>query len=87
MDLLFSKYASPYLLLDQIVEEQRLCEFLNEFANIKREEELVDVWKHKVFDKGFKEFKESLQPKTSTKDGLETAINNSYKMLNGFVPS
>ena len=29
MDLLFSKYANPYLLLDQVIEEKRLIEFNN----------------------------------------------------------
>lgn len=88
MDLLFSKYASPYLLLDQVIEEKRLCEFIREFANAKRENDLIDVWLHKVYDKTYKDFKDSLtKPKKPTKEIIKATIENSHNILNGFIPS
>ena len=89
MDLLFSKYASPYLLIDQVIEEGRFVEFIFEFAEAKREDEIVNVWLHKVFDKPYNEFKESLtkQPKRASKQNLKAAIENSHAILNKFIPS
>lgn len=88
MDLLFSKYANPYLLLDQVIEEKRLIEFIYEFASAKREQEMIDVWLHKVFDKPFNEFKQGIvkQPKPS-KQSLKATVENSHAILNKFIPS
>lgn len=90
MDLLFSKYASPYLLLDQVIEEKRFCEFIVEFAEAKRENELIDVWLHKINDKSYVDFKDALikpKQKQFSKQSLEATIKNSRNILNGFIPS
>lgn len=89
MDLLFNRYASPYLLLDEIISQNRLVEFINELGYIKDDEKTFDVWLHKVEDKTFDEFKESLRskPKPNNKVNLEAAIKNSKNILNNFVPT
>ena len=88
MDLLFQRYASPYLLIDGVIEENRFVEFLNEFAKAKREDDLERVWLHKVDNMNFTEFKELNKPKKApSKEKLKAAINNSMEMLKNFNPS
>ena len=88
MDLLFSKYASPYLLLDQVIEEKRLMEFIYMLYETKQEKELTDIWLHKVFDKNYIDFKEGLKPRIKpSNNSLKATIKKSYNMLNKFSPS
>lgn len=55
MDLLFSRYASPFLLLDQMILTDRFSAFVSELLRIRNEEKdeqtLWEFFLHKVFDK------------------------------------
>lgn len=87
MDLLFSKYASPFLLLDQMISCGRFYEFVLEFINLENERQEYEFWLHKVWDKSFNEFKESIEPKKEVSaESLETTVNNSKSILSNFVP-
>ena len=88
MDLLFKRYANPYLFLDEIIGQKRFTEFILSFFEMKREDELIDVWLHKVHNKSYVEFKNSVT-KIKKPDGqnLKAIISNSNNMLNGFIPS
>lgn len=88
MDLLFKRYANPYLFLDEIIEQQRFTEFIITFLEQKREDELIDVWLHKVHNKSYLEFKNSVtNVKKLDGQNLKAIISNSNNMLNGFIPS
>lgn len=88
MDLLFNRYANPYLFVDEVIEQKRLVEFIGSFAEVKRENELIDVWLHKIHNKSYPEFKNSVT-KTNKPNvqNLKAIISNSNDMLNGFIPS
>lgn len=94
MDLLARRYASPFFVLDEMIRQNRLSEFVFEVNQIHYEEEqdkmLWDVWLHKVFDKGFGEWKRSIQTKveatTTSESELEATVTNSKELLNGFNP-
>jgi len=90
MDLLFKRYASPFLLLDGMIQTGRLLEFIKEFIDISNNDEIYDLWLHRVFDKGFEEFKNEVLSKAETSQvtdqDVETTIKNSYEILNNFSP-
>lgn len=89
MDLLFSKYASPFLLLDGFILTGRLFDFVLEFIDIENEKTMWEFYLHKIHDMSFDEFKKSCtsrQTEPQTDEELETTIQNSQSMLNGFNP-
>lgn len=96
MDLLFSRYASPFLMLDQMIEVGRFFEFILELYKIDNEETdnktLWDLYLNRYYGTlGFDEFKRSMgvsevPAETEKKANIETTIKNSFDMLKGFVP-
>lgn len=54
MDLLFSRYASPFLLLDSMIGCGRFLEFVSEIHDMNNErvinDTLFDTWLHKDFE-------------------------------------
>ena len=90
MDLLFKRYASPFLLLDTFIENNRFLEFIIEFFNIRNDEMTWDVWLHKVYDQSFEEFKTSIEGiqenKEVTKEQVGTTIKDSKDILINFNP-
>lgn len=87
MDLLFHRYASPFLLLDQIIPAGDLSEFVSTFWEIEEEEKEWQYFLAKVFDKSFSDFKESMKPQQGmSKQEIETTISESMSMINSFIP-
>ncbi len=90
MDLLFKRYADPYLLLNCYIGAGRLLEFVDEISEIYNEEIEWDYFLHKVFDMTFEEFKNKM-PRASvqqvSEEQVETTVQNSMSILNGFTPS
>lgn len=87
MDLLFHRYASPFLLLDQIIPAGDLSEFVSTLWEIKEEEKEWQYFLAKVFDKSFSDFKESMKPQQGmSKQEIETTISESMSMINSFIP-
>lgn len=86
MDLLFSKYASPFLFLDGMIETGRFTEFVLEFMEIHNDEYLYEFWLHKVFNKTFEEFKAACTIQTVNTADLGTTIKESEEILDNFVP-
>lgn len=91
MDLLFHRYASPYFLIDQMISVEGFSGFVQELHDRTEEEKLWEFFLHKVRDQSFEEFKGTLngKPKDSfemTKTQIETTINNSFDIMQGFIP-
>lgn len=94
MDYLFQRYANPYPLLEGMISTGRLCEFVEEFIKTHNEEEehkaTWEFWLHKVFDKSWEEFRESLNTTETTENAappqaeMEETIRASFAMLEGF---
>lgn len=94
MDLLFKRYADPFIFLDGMIATGRMYEFVREITAIQnKENENNTLWEfflHKVYDKSYSEFLQEnkvqqAQPEESDID-FETTINSSYSMLQGFCP-
>lgn len=89
MDLLFRRYASPFLLLDEVIKNNRLSEFVTEVMKSENERQTWEFYLHKVFDKSYSDFKESLGTVESTKPpeaDLEATVKSSENILNNFKP-
>ncbi len=87
MDLLFHRYASPFLLLDQIIPTGGLSEFVSTIWERDEEEKQWQYFLAKVFDKSFEDFKKSMKPQQGmTQKEIETTISESISMMNTFIP-
>ena len=91
MDLLFTRYASPFVLLDNLIATASLSTFIDDFFKFigeeKQEETKWQFFLHKVFDKSWKEFCEEIDSANKTeKIDLGATIKKSYDMLNNFTP-
>lgn len=88
MDLLAQRYASPFSLLDKMISQKRFFEFVREVNTIKNEEKLWEIWLHRVFDKPYDEWKESLtvDVEETAKYNADATVKNSLDILNGFNP-
>lgn len=82
MDLLAKRYASPFVLLDEMIRQGRFFDFVCEINKIRTEERMWEVWLHKVFDKPFNEWRDSIMHTNQV--NLEATVKNSYEMLNNF---
>ena len=90
MDSLAKRYASPFVVLDEMIHQGRLLEFVLELWKIEDEEKTWEVWLHKVYDKTWKEWKEDLKAKARAREAseseLEATVTNSKQLLDGFNP-
>lgn len=95
MDLLFQRYASPFSLLNHYIGLGRFEYFVNKFIetiNSEKEEKCTwEIYLHKVFDKSFKEFKESIDVTQETAnqsiEKQEATVLHSLNILQGFNPT
>ena len=88
MDLLFKRYASPFLLIDQMIVMNCFSDFILQTLKNDNEDLLWEFFLHKVQEKSFNEFKDEVEIQTTevTKEDLETTINYSIDLLQGFNP-
>lgn len=90
MDLLFSKYASPFLLLEQMILVGRFSEFVREVIYLDNERKLWELYLAAVSNPyaetgSFEDFKnERVKKIDNTKIDLKATINNSFNILNNF---
>lgn len=90
MDLLFKRYADPFSLLNGYIQTSRFCEFINVLCEQQIEDDRWELYLHKVWDKSFAEFEESLkvtqaQMQMSEFD-VETTVRKSMDILGNFNP-
>lgn len=88
MDLLFSRYASPFIFMDVLISSGRFSEGVSQIYDLSNEDKEWEFFIHKVFNKSFDEFKnETLsQAQEMTSENFEATVKNSKSMLQGFVP-
>lgn len=89
MDLLFKRYASPYLLVDEMILAGQFSEFVTQLTEYDADQSLWEFFLHKVDGQSFNDWKASLgdgKPNQMSDDEIETTINDSYFILNDFEP-
>ena len=93
MDLLFKRYASPFLLVDQMLLTGQFSEFVTEIFDYDTDDRLWNIFLHKVDGQtSFNDWKASIglgqnSNTEMTKNEIETTINDSFYILNGFEPT
>jgi uncharacterized protein (UPF0332 family) len=87
MDLVFHRYANPFMLLNNMIQAGTLSGFIDMFMKQQTEEQEWEYYLHKVFDKSFNEFKNNVD--TEAKNSLalknfnvETTIQDSIEIAN-----
>lgn len=94
MDLLAKRYASPFLVLDEFIRLHQLHEFILETLKTIADERIQnkrwEYYLHRVHGMTFEEYVRRCET-PEEKPGMSNAeignvINDSKKMLMGFVP-
>lgn len=81
MDLLYHRYASPFVLLDTVIECGGFSRFIDDFLDFADKAECWEYFLHKVFDKSYNEFIDGLKPQPQmTVREIETKIQDAYKV-------
>lgn len=89
MDLLFKRYASPYLLVDQMLVTGDFFDFVIEVFQSNEDDRLWDFFLHKVEGKTFDEYKAEIFGNSNfgmTKNDIETTVSDSYSLIKDFEP-
>ena len=94
MDLLFKRYASPFLFMDGYISTCRFSEFIDEFAQIvvAEKEETVnwEFYLHKVQEGTFKDFVDGIKinkdNQQMTEAEMEATVQESLNILKNFNP-
>lgn len=93
MDLLFKEYASPFVLLDEVISAGQFCDFLETFEEQREERQTWEFYIHKLppwDERTFEQFKSDLKLGSRKKierpsdEQLETTVRDSFTMLNTF---
>ena len=88
MDLLFTRYASPFVLLDGFILTNSLNSFVDDFFDFVRDDNEWEFFLHKVYDKSWSEFSESIKPPENQKPiDLGATLVKSKNMLSNFTPT
>lgn len=97
MDLLFKRYASPFLFINGMIQTSRFTEFVeNLIATSNKEKEEEHLWRYflsvrmQFYEGSFDDFRESLKNDRNNAalsvDDIETTIQNSMNILQNFNP-
>lgn len=86
MGLLFEKYATPFLLVDELISNSDFSEWIDTFIESTNEDMIWEMWLHKDYEKSFEDFKNSILKKPVTEEDLETTVLESKQLLDNFVP-
>ena len=90
MDLLFKRYASPFSLIDGYIQTSRFCELIHAIVKQKNEDDKWEYFIHKVWDKSYSDFCESLQISQDlqemSNEDVETTLKMSMDILGNFNP-
>lgn len=88
MDLLFVRYASPFVLLDGLILTNSLNNYVDEFFDFINEGREWEFFLHKVYDKSWSEFSKEIEQSENQKPiDLGATIVKSKNMLNNFTPN
>ena len=91
MDLLFVRYASPFVLLDSLIMTNSLNSFVYDFFDFiieeRKEKTEWEFFLHKIYDKSWSEFSKEIEQSENQKPvDLGATLVKSKNMLNNFTP-
>lgn len=90
MDLLFKRYASPFLLLDGYIQTSRFTECIKAICKQKADDDKWEFFLHKVWDKSYPEFCDALKTSQDLNNmserDVEKTVQKSMSILENFSP-
>ena len=87
MDLLFVRYASPFVLLDGLIQTNSLNSFIDDFIDFVKEDNEWEFFLHKIYDKSWSEFRSSIKQSDNQEPiDLGATLVKSKNILNNFTP-
>ena len=87
MDLLFKRYASPFVLLDSLILTNSLNSFIDDFIDFVKEDNEWEFFLHKIYDKSWSEFRSSIKQSDNQEPiDLGATLIKSKNILNNFTP-
>ena len=91
MDLLFTRYASPFVLLDSLILTNSLNKYVDDFFDFiieeRKEKSEWEFFLHKVYDQSWSDFVKEIEQSENQKPiDLGATIVKSKNMLNNFTP-
>ena len=87
MDLLFTRYASPFVLLDSLILTYSLNNFISDFIDFVNKDKEWEFFLHKIYDKSWSEFSDSIKQSDDHKPiDLGATLIKSKNILNNFTP-
>ncbi len=95
MDLLFREYASPFILLDKIIESGNFVKWIDKFLKSHKEKIQWEYWLHKEYEQSWIDYKKDCDFKERTYEELqnfddkeiETTVKQSFDVLENFNPT
>ena len=88
MDLLFVRYASPFVLLDGLILTNSLKNFVDDFFDFINEDREWEFFLHKVYDQSWSDFVKEIEQSENQKPvDLGATLVKSKNMLNNFTPN
>ena len=88
MDLLFTRYASPFVLLDGLILTNSLKNFVDDFFDFINKDREWEFFLHKVYDKSWSEFSNDMKQSENQKPiDLGATLVKSKNMLSNFTPT
>ena len=87
MDLLFKRYASPFILLDGLILTNSLNNFISDFIGFVNKDKEWEFFLHKIYDKSWSEFSDSIKQSDDHEPiDLGATLIKSKNILNNFTP-
>ena len=88
MDLIFKRYSSPFLLVDEMIINCQLDVFIVEILEKNLDEKRYELWMHRVFNKSYQEWYDENFGKdvAQEKVDVENIIKDSMDVLNVIQP-
>ena len=87
MDLLFKRYASPFVLLDSLILTNSLNSFIDDFIDFVKEDNEWEFFLHKIYDRSWSEFRSSIKQSDNQEPiDLGATLVKSKNILNNFTP-
>lgn len=93
MDLLFKEYASPFVLLDEVISAGMFTEFLKTFEEQRTERQLWEYYINKIpawDERSFDQFKKDItggkvqEIERPSDEHLGTVVKDSFDMIKDF---
>ena len=87
MDLLFTRYASPFVLLDGLILTNSLNNYVDDFFGFTPPHREWEFFLHKIYDQSWSEFSKEIEQSENQKPvDLGATLVKSKNMLNNFTP-